>query len=161
MCQVDLMNAMQNNELWTINSKQSLDGFIKYITELYESKHYLTVKWTVGKQRTNTQNNALQVYCRELANALNDAGLDMKKTLKAEVDIPWTQDLVREHLWKPIQEYVIGKRSTTEANTFQYSEVYDVLNRNMAEKFGVSVPFPSRGQDDDTGNIQADSRTSG
>ena len=85
------------------------------------------------------------------------APMDMKRTLKAEVEIPWTQDLVREHLWKPIQEYVIGKRSTTEANTFQYSEVYDVLNRNMAEKFGISVPFPSREHDYDSGNIQTSS----
>jgi len=152
---------MQSNEPWTINSKESLNEFIEHVTEVYSLKHYVTVNLTIGKKRTNTQNNALQVYCRELATALNDAGLDMKRTLKAEVEIPWTQDLVREHLWKPIQEYVIGKRSTTEANTFQYSEVYDVLNRNMAEKFGVSVPFPSRGQDDDSGNIQADSRTSG
>ena len=152
---------MESGEFWTINSKFALESCQKHLEKLFEEKHYLTVRYTIGKQRTSTQNSAMQVYCRELANALNDAGLDMKKTLKAEVDIPWTQDLVREHLWKPIQEYVIGKRSTTEANTFQYSEVYDVLNRNMAEKFGVSVPFPSRGQDDDTGNIQADSRTSG
>ena len=147
------------NENWVINSQSSLQDFIEQITRLYDQKHYITMRWTVGKQRTNTQNNALQVYCRELATALNDAGLDMKKTLKAEIEIPWTQDLVREHLWKPIQEYVIGKRSTTEANTFQYSEVYDVLNRNMAEKFGVSVPFPSRGDSDDIGNIQASSGT--
>ena len=152
---------MESNEFFTINSRFSLESCQKHLEKLFEEKKYLTVRYTIGKQRTNTQNNALQVYCRELANALNDAGLDMKKTLKAEVDIPWTQDLVREHLWKPIQEYVIGKRSTTEANTFQYSEVYDVLNRNMAEKFGVSIPFPSRGQEDDTGNLQANSRTSG
>ena len=47
-------------------------------------------------------------------------------------------------LWKPIQLIVINKESTTEANTDEYSKVYDVLNRQIATKFGVSVPFPSR-----------------
>ena len=147
---------MESGEFWTINSKFSLESCQNHLEKLFNEKHYVTVRYTVGKPRTNTQNNALQVYCRELAKALNDAGLDMKQVLKPEVDIPWNQDAVREHLWKPVQKAVIQKESTTEANTADYSKVYDVLNRHLAEKFGISIPFPSRAEHD-SGNLQTNS----
>ena len=127
-----------------INSSQSLEEFTQLIIEEWKRDKFITVQWKKGKRRTNAQNNALAVYCRHLAEALNDAGYDMKRTLKQEIDIPWTEDKVRQFLWKPIQLIVINKESTTEANTDEYSKVYDVLNRQIATKFGVSVPFPSR-----------------
>ena len=68
----------------------------------------------VSKQRTLNQNSALHLFYDLLAECLNDAGFDMKKTLKPEVDIPWTGDLVKTHLWKPIQLSLLGKKSTTE-----------------------------------------------
>jgi len=93
--------------------------------------------------RTIKQNASLHVYCELLAEALNDAGLDMKKTLKPEVDIPWRKESVKEHLWKPIQKALTGKESTTEISTVEPSEIYDVLNRHISEKFGVHVDWPS------------------
>ena len=129
---------------WQINSEHSLQCFIKFITEEYNEKSVLTVTWQNGKKRTNRQNNALMLYCRLLAEALNSAGLDMKRTLKQEVDISWTQESVLEHLWRPIQKLTINKNSTTEAKTDEYSKVYDELNRHLSQKFGISVPFPSK-----------------
>ena len=82
-------------------------------------------------QRTNQQNKALHKYFSMLAEALNDAGLDMKTVLKPEVDIPWTQDSVKTHLWKPIQEIMVDKESTTEMNTVDPNKIYEVLNFKM------------------------------
>lgn len=95
-------------------------------------------------KRTLTQNNAIHKYCDELSKALNEAGLDMRKVLKPGVSIPWSRDLVKKHLWKPIQDAMYEKRSTTQLNRVEVSEVYEVLNRHTAEKLGLSVPFPSR-----------------
>lgn len=96
-------------------------------------------------KRTLTQNAALHKYCELLAIALNDAGFDMKRTLKPEVDIPWTMEAVKEHLWRPIQAAITQKQSTTEADTSQYSEVYNVLSRHLSQKLGgVHVPWPSK-----------------
>lgn len=91
-----------------------------------------------------TQNAALHKYLEMLAELLNEAGLDMKKVLKPQVDIPWTKESAKEHLWKPIQQIVIDKSSTTQATTAEYSQVYDVLSRHLAEKFGIYCPWPSR-----------------
>ena len=98
---------------------------------------------STGGQRTSQQNKALHKYCELLAEALNEAGYDMKKTLKPEIDIPWNKDTVKEYIWKPVQKALIGKESTTEMTKLDPGQVYEVLNRHISEKFGVFVPFPS------------------
>lgn len=95
------------------------------------------------KQRTSTQNNCIHLFCQNVATALNDAGLDMRKTLKPEIEIPWTKESVKEHIWRVIQEAMTGKRSTTEINTVDPSEIYEVINRHLGEKFGIHVPWPN------------------
>ena len=95
------------------------------------------------EQRTILQNKALHKYCELLAEALNDAGLDMKVVLKPEVDIPWTKESVKNHLWRPIQEIMMDKESTTEMSTADPGKIYEVLDRHISEKHGVHVEWPS------------------
>ena len=95
------------------------------------------------RTRTTVQNKALHKYCELVAQELNDSGNDMRKVLKETVDIPWTKESVKEYLWKSIQSVMIQKDSTTELSTDEVSKIYEVLNRHLAEKTGVHVPFPS------------------
>ena len=95
------------------------------------------------KQRTLTQNAAIHVYFDLLAQELNLAAYDMKRTLKESVDIPWSGATVKEYLWKPIQNAQVMKQSTTELTTKEIDLIYDTLNRHLAEKTGVQVQFPS------------------
>jgi hypothetical protein len=99
------------------------------------------------EQRTAQQNRALHKYFTMLANDLNEAGYDLKKVLKpaylATVDIPWTPDTVKAHLWRPIQEAQLQKESTTELSTREVDVVYNTLNRHLGEKLGIHTPFPS------------------
>lgn len=94
------------------------------------------------QKRTGLQNKSLHKYFELLAIALNNAGWDMKKALKPSVDIPWTKDMVKEHIWKVVQEAMTEKDSTTEINTVDVTEIYEVINRHTADKFGVSVEWP-------------------
>lgn len=98
---------------------------------------------TKQKVRTKQQNKAIHVLFREYAQTLNEAGLDMRKTLKPEVAIPWNEKTVKEFLWRPIQKAQFGKVSTTELTTKEIDQVFETLNRHIAEKFGLHVPFPS------------------
>ena len=95
-------------------------------------------------KRTLLQNKSMHKYYSMLAEALNSAGWDMRKTLKPGIEIPWTDISVKERLWKPIQDAMYDKQSTTQLETDEVSAVYEVLNRNTASKLGVSVPFPDR-----------------
>ena len=138
------MNDFAKGEFWVVDSDHSLKMFIDNITELYNEKKYLTIKWKAGRTRSSAQNNALHVYCRQLGDVLNDSGLDMKKVMKPTHDIKWTTSLVKEHLWKPMQKYVTDKESTTDALVGEYDLVHKHLSQLLSEKFGVYVPFPSR-----------------
>lgn len=95
------------------------------------------------KQRTLNQNRALYLYFTHLAAALNASGFDMKRTLKQDAEIPWTPELVKEFLWRPLQNALLNKESTTELTTKEIDEVLDVLTRHLGEKLGISVEFPS------------------
>lgn len=87
-------------------------------------------------------------YHEMVADALNDAGLDFRKTIKADIDIPWTRELVKDHLWRGIQKAVTGHDSTTKPETHQYTEIYEVLSRHLSGKLGVYVPWPCKDNQD-------------
>jgi len=94
-------------------------------------------------QITGQQKKALHVYFKLLADELNDAGLDMRKTLRPGIDIPWGKMTVKEYLWKSVQKTYIMKASTNDLTIKEVNEVYEILNRYVAEKFGLTVDFPS------------------
>ena len=105
----------------------------------------VTVERAEGKQRTPAQNNALHLVCRMLAEGLNDAGFDMKATLRHDAEIPWEGDRVKKFLWRPVQAAMFGEESTTKLSTKQVSECYETLIRHLGSKLGyVAPPFPSR-----------------
>lgn len=59
-------------------------------------------------------------------------------------DMGWTARTVKEHIWRTTQIHVLGKESTADADTVDYTKVYEYVNRITAESFGVSVPWPVR-----------------
>lgn len=93
--------------------------------------------------RTTQQNKALHLFFELLAETLNDAGFDMKKVLKDDVDIPWNKEMVKEYLWRPIQIAYLNKKSTTKLKKNEVDKVYNVLNRHIGEKLGIHEEFPS------------------
>jgi hypothetical protein len=73
---------------------------------------------------------------------MNDAGHSVQTAFTAPVDI--TEENVKEHMFKVVMTALYPDvQSTTELDTKQVSEVYENLNRIIAERYGVSVPFPS------------------
>lgn len=94
------------------------------------------------KQRTLSQNKALHLYCRWVAEALNDAGLTVAATMK-NLEIPWTEHLVKELMWKAVLKLSTGKKSTTEETTIEHSDIYDIMGMHLADR-GIIVPIPDR-----------------
>jgi len=95
------------------------------------------------KGRTLKQNRALHLFFNHLAEELNDAGLDMRKTLKPGIDISWNSTTIKEYLFRPIMKAQLGITSTTQLTTKNIDEVFDTINRHLGERFGLHVPFPS------------------
>ncbi len=95
------------------------------------------------KKRTGKQNRSLWKWATQYADALNDAGWDMKRALRAEINIPWTKDSFIDLVYRPVQEAMYGIESTREPDTKQMSQVVEVIIREMATRTGVSVAWPS------------------
>lgn len=127
-----------------INSAHSKELFIAQMSKLYDEHKYLRLTIKTGKQRSNLQNRSLHLYLSHLSEALNDAGYDMKRTLKQDVDIPWNEANAKEFLWRPIQKVLTKQDSTTKPTTKEYVYIYEVLSRYLVDKFGVNVPWPSK-----------------
>ena len=99
----------------------------------------IEVRPAIG-QRTLSQNAALHLFFTHLADCLNTAGLDMRHVIRKDVEIPWTQQSVKQYLWKPLEKAMFGHNSTTEASKTDYGDVYDTLCRHLSQRFGVTVP---------------------
>lgn len=119
---------------------------LKYQLTKLEGKDVIITIEKKGTRRTLRQNSALHLYFQLLAEELNNAGWDMKKTLKQDVDISWTTESVKNYIWRPIQKALLNKKSTTKLTTDEIDKVYDHVNRHIGEKTGVHVDFPSEEQ---------------
>lgn len=95
-------------------------------------------------QRTEQQNKALHVWLRQVSECLNDAGFSVMKTLRHDAELPWTEHSAKELLWRPVQEAMTGKESTTECNRVEYSDIERVIARHLGQRLGVTLPpWPS------------------
>lgn len=94
--------------------------------------------------RTTDQNRAMHKYFSLLATALNDAGLTVQHVLTKKVELDWTQNMIKEILWRDVQKRLFGKTSTKDLDKVsEITLVYDTLNRHLSEKFQLeSIPFP-------------------
>ena len=106
-----------------------------------------------AKTRTNQQNNAIHLSFRQFANELNDAGWSLSKALdagKINLEIGWTEDNIKA-IFKAVMVHQLPNKqwrdpdnpSTTELETVELQQCWEVLNRAMGDKFGVTLPFPS------------------
>ena len=89
---------------------------------------------------TNQQQKALHLYFRWLAEALQEKDYDFRDLV---VEIPATEYMVKEYMFKPIIHAMYGKDSTMKLEINVVSQAYDVLHRALIEKLGVNVPFPT------------------
>ena len=95
--------------------------------------------------RTGSQNSALWVFFGLLAESLNDAGLDIRKTLKSDFNIPWTKYTVHDLLWLKFQKSLFKTESTKELSKHeQITLTHKTLMRELGERKGVEyIPFPN------------------
>ena len=94
--------------------------------------------------RTNKQNSALHLFFTIITHQLNEMGLEYNYIgLKGQtIGTRYTNDIVKNFIWRPIQETLFDIKSTKNINTLQINEIIDVLSKWFGEK-GVIIEFPS------------------
>ena len=126
-----------------LSDKQDLYRFDVAVKNL-KSKG-ATVALEEGKpSRTLRQNNAIHLYCEMIAETLNDQ--DRMFTFNGikgvEIEIRYTQNLVKETLWRPIQMALFDKDSTTKLTTEEVGKIAEHIEMFFAKQ-GIDLPFPS------------------
>lgn len=105
------------------------------------------------KQRTELQNKALHKYFEMVAHELRNQGQTMQDVIK-KIDfceITSTKQSVKDIIWRPIQETVVSKKSTTELTKHEVNEVYEIVSMFLSKQFGIDLPFPN---DEDVAPMQ-------
>lgn len=118
-------------------------GTIIYLSDL-EDEIELEVE-EKDNHRTVSQNNALHRGLSLLADTLNNAGLEMRRVIKEDVDIEWTTQSAKDYLFRPIMKslYKIDSTRNLKKGEGQIEKVWDTLMRHLGEKFGVEyIGFP-------------------
>jgi len=101
----------------------------------------------VSDQRSGQQRKAIEVYCNGMANRLDDAGFDKvafyKLINKSGFKSKWTQGSFKDFFRDVMTSLYPELTSTAQLSTKQLQAVYEVVDRGVNEKTGVSMSFPS------------------
>lgn len=128
---------------YIIDRDSARSRFIEDFYRLYDIHKYIEAVLLFGKQRTSSQQKALEVYCRLVAQELNRKGITFEVFFKEGYQVPWSQGLVKDEVWRPVQRAIVGKESTTEPCTIEYPKIYDRINDKLA-RHGIHVPWPEK-----------------
>jgi hypothetical protein len=99
----------------------------------------------IGKTRSDRTNRALHLLFEMVAKELNDLGIPfVYRGLKGmEFETPWTKQLFKDFVWKPIQKTLFDTETTTKLTNKQIDQIFEVINKFFAER-GVEVTFPNQ-----------------
>ena len=129
---------------WYVRNEQQRKNLLTAISDQAIGDFGFLCSLETGK-RTLPQNAGMYLYFRQLAEILNDAGLEIHmEYLGKSIDIPWTEALVKERIWLPVMLAHTGKKSTTKLDRKEVSEIYEIINRHFASTHGVMCSFPNR-----------------
>jgi len=138
---------MTEGHRWIVDSQEKLEFFIDFVKGQFSqgSYHLYSIK---PAGRTERQNNAMHLWFRQMSEQLNDAGYSNKHPFNDQIEVPFTEGLVKEMLYKPIIKAMYQKTSTTKLTGRELSEAAEVLVRWLSEKKGIYVPFPQSIKDE-------------
>lgn len=95
--------------------------------------------------RTSQQNRALHLFFTHVSETLNDHGIEFSYQTGItgnNFDIPWSAEMVKEYIWRPLQKVITKKKSTTKLTKVEIDPIFDIICRSLANK-GIEVSFPN------------------
>lgn len=115
------------------------EAFTKQLASRIEVSMLPTIQEVIS---ATSVKKGLSIYFGLVADALNDAGADMRIILKPNAEVWWTRNTVKEFIWRPVQKIQLKKDSTTQLLTKEIDQVYDTVNRHLGKHIDT-ISFPS------------------
>lgn len=128
-----------------ITNEFQLDEAKKELDKFYSENGYVEVEARTAKTRTQKQNRALHVWCRHLAETLREKDIDTKTFFKSGFEVPFTPEIVKDNIWKPVQRAVTDKEKSSKLSRSEVSGIFEIINKLLSER-GIHVPWPSRNE---------------
>lgn len=91
-------------------------------------------------KRSNAQNRALHLFFEWIANMFNELGHTYTNPMGIETI--WTNNMVKEIIWRPLQFSLFGIDSTTKLDTEKINIIADAIILHFSEQ-GYYLQFPS------------------
>ncbi len=130
------------SERWTVATKKQAEFFCKFIMEQIEEGKERTYE-LMRPARTRKQNATLHLLFRNMARDLNDAGApDIPHPFNPTFRMSWTEDKVKELLFKPYCQHLMKTDKSSDLDTKQLSEVMEALIDGVNQSVGVYTPIP-------------------
>ena len=123
---------------WYIRSKDNADHLHEFLLRSLSEGRETLLEERDGSRSTR-QNSALHALLRRLAGGLNDGGHTVQHPFNPEFELPWTEVLCKEVIFKPIIEAMYDKSSSTKLTKEELSEAVDVMLSRIADLTGVYV----------------------
>ena len=130
-------------QTWTVRDKNTADFFIAYIKDQVEQG--VERVYSIQKMdRTYRQNRTIHLLFRRMAEALNDAGFEIRHPFKPDLEIPWSEHSIKELLYRPIITSYFKIDRSSLLSTEQLSESMEILVDAVNRNTGVLVHIPSQ-----------------
>lgn len=131
----------------TVLQNSAMHKYFVFISEALNSAGY-SVAFVLNKKQHKLISNVFMWGKKYIPGQLHGILDKMEARLlqSNEGELNWNPFLVKELLWKSIQKALLGKESTSALQKGEIDIVYDNLSRLLAQKFGISIAFPSQEQ---------------
>ena len=100
---------------WLVDNKDKANFFIDFVLTQYEQGKNI-LYYIKNVTRSDRQNNAMHLWFRQIAEELNNAGYWVRHPFSDRLEIPFTEVLVKETLYKPIIKSMYDKESTAKVS---------------------------------------------
>ena len=100
----------------------------------------------IEEKRTQSQNNALHLWCEQIAEAYNEKGMTVDAVIKNfKMELFWTKELVKELIIRTAITRMYGKRSTCELLKAEkeIDRLIDVVTKFNSQMEIEYIPYPS------------------
>ena len=134
-----------SGESWLVDSREKAEAFCQFVMDQLkeETPRLYSIKRAT---RSSSQNNALHLLFRQIAEELNGAG-HTRPHPWGKMEIPYSEVAVKEIFYLPILDKVYGKEHSSDLNTKELSESVDILLDALAQNTGIAMQMPQRIKD--------------
>lgn len=127
---------------------------MKYeIDEIYDSAIKIGLSKNIAQslvnnlpnKRSSQQNKALHMLFTNMSYELNNLGLEhtYRGLNGKDISVRYTPYIVKEFIWKRLQNVLLEKDSTTKLTTADINLIFETLGKWFSEK-GVVIDFPHK-----------------